>query len=178
MRVDTGIAAGYARDVRRLLVLAFAVALAVVAVAASANAHRGVFVRAEVAKHKAGPWKHGAHVQIPTGEAKNVYLRIKNVTSPAQSLDVTLTEGTDGGLPDYRHTWFKGFKGDTDISHDVQTSGYDFTLRHGKTKRFRVRVKAIDGSNPECLLAQWEAQPGGFTDNPIVVNGDSGSCVI
>jgi hypothetical protein len=149
----------------------------VVAIPATA-AHRGVFVKAEVAKHKDGPWKHGAHVQIPTGEKKSLYLRIKNVTSPAQSLDATLTEGTDGGPPDYRHTWFKGFAGDTDISHDVQTSGYDFTLRHGKTKRFRVRVKAIDGSNPECLVAQWEVVPGGFTDNPIEVNGDPGPCSI
>lgn len=156
--------------------LAAAIALAVFAMAMPAAAHRGEPVLAQAAKHKHGPWKTGTHpVDIPAGQKRSLYVRIKNTSAPAHKQHVMLTEGTDGGPPDYHNSWFKDKK---DISHDVQTSGYDFTLKPGQAKRFRVRVKVDDDSNPECLFGSFhvESEVSDFSAG-FNVNGH-GFCVI
>jgi hypothetical protein len=167
----------YAPPVRvpRPLLVA-AAGLVAIAVAVPASAHRGEPVLAEAAKHKHGPWStEELPVKIPAGDKRSLYVRIKNTSSPSHKQHLTLTEGTDGGPPDYHHDWFKG---DEDISHDVQTSGYHFALKHGKTKRFRIRVKVTDDSNPECLLASFHVEPEASDVSPgFNVNGH-GFCAI
>jgi hypothetical protein len=159
----------------RFIVLG-ALALVALAMAVPAIAHRGDPVLAQAAKQKHGPWSgHTLSVAIPAGDKRSLYVRIKNTSSPAHTQQVVLTEGTDGGPPDYHHRWFKG---DTDISHDVQTSGYDFSLKHGKTKRFRVRVTVNDDSIAECLLASMHIEPENLDVSPTFNVNGHGACFI
>jgi hypothetical protein len=61
----------------------------------------------------------------------------------------------------------------------VQASGYDFNLKHAKTKRFRVRVKVTDDSNPECLLASFHVDPESSDFSPgFNINDGQGFCAI
>src|SRR4051812_23860059 len=72
--------------------------------------HGNPYARAEVAKHKNGPWSQSSKgAKIATGHKKNVYVRISNTTSgPKHKLDVTLTEAGEGGPPEYHNNWFRG----------------------------------------------------------------------
>ncbi|MEO8091491.1 MAG: hypothetical protein ABI726_02125 [bacterium] len=135
-----------------------ALVLVLLALAVPAPALAGVKV--EVAKHKSGPWSpFGLNVHIPTGDSKNLYIRIKNTSHHAHAKQVNLTERRSADGPDYQVSWFKGKR---DISHDVQTSGHDFTLKHDRSKRFRLRVKALDGSDQECVSGEFAVDPGMF----------------
>jgi hypothetical protein len=144
----------------RLRFVVFAgVVVALIAAAMPALAHRGnPYARAEVARHKNGPWfPTSIGVKVATGDKKNVYVRIKNTTSgPKHRLDMNLTEAGGGGPPEYHNAWFSG---ENDITHSVQTSGYDFKLKPEKMKRFRLRITAHDDSAQECVYAHFHLQP-------------------
>lgn len=134
-------------------------ALAVSLVAVPANARRGnPYASAEVAKHRHGPWSGvPIEVTIPTGKQKTLFMRITNITSgPRHVLHMKLFEDTDGGPPSYHQTWFARHE---DISHEVRASGYHFDLKPDATRRFRIRVKANDGSVQECLFAHFHLKP-------------------
>jgi hypothetical protein len=112
------------------------------------------------AKHKDGPYALTTHVKLK--RAKNVYVKVKSTHDQNQT--ATLTEGSVGpGDADYQVKWFRG---DEDISHDVQTSGYDFTLKPEKAKIFRVRVKPeADSPRKVCLFSNVQVDvPSTGTD--------------
>ena len=60
-------------------------------------------------------------------------------------LDITFDDAItgDGAPAGYRITSFKGKKQKKDIYHDVQTSGYEYTIRAGKITYFNAEVKAL-----------------------------------
>jgi hypothetical protein len=132
-----------------------------VALAPLANAQFGA-PDLDVAKHADGPWRnHSVNVHMAQGETKTLYLRVKNTTDPPQGQDATLRDATPhppGETPPYQVSWYRR---DKDISDDVQTGGYDFSLRPHDPKRFRLKVTAIDASRGECVAADVHASPGG-----------------
>ena len=151
-----------------------ALVLVLLALAAPAPALGGV--RVEVAKHKSGPWSPGGlNVHIPTGNSKNFYIRIKSTSHHAQAKQVNLSERRSVDGPDYQVSWFKGKQ---DISSEVQTSGHDFTLKHDQTKRFRLRVTALDGSDQECVSGEFAVDPGMFVVVGSVRANGNATCLI
>jgi hypothetical protein len=99
------------------------------------------------AKKKAGPYKRTLAVNVQ--ERKNLFVKVKSTADFKQT--ATLSEGAAGMLGDFSAKWFKGKK---DVSHDVQTSGHEFTLRPNRPKLFRVRVKPeVDNPGPLCLYS-------------------------
>jgi hypothetical protein len=101
------------------------------------------------ATKKSGPWVQEQSVKVR--KARTLYVRVKSTHDAKQA--VTITEETDptSGLDDYRRKWtFKG----KDVSHDVQTSGYGFSLKPGTKKKFSVRVKPrVDDPRAACLYS-------------------------
>jgi hypothetical protein len=157
---------------RRVLILGFlAVLLAAVATATAAQDP----VQIETALHKDGPWStEGRNVHIPAGHSKNLYARITNTSHPNHPQDITLKD-LSGATPGYHISWFKG---NEDISHAVQTTGYDFGLKHGKTKKFRARVKVTDDSNQECLTGEFEVQPESTVAHAFFRVNGNGTCIV
>ena len=132
---------------RRIYVLATALA-AVLALSAIALAHGGPGTpKPTGAKHKDGPYSKELNVGVH--KPRNLYVKVKSTYDQPQ--DATITEQVAGHDEDYHVSWFKG---KTDLSHDVQTSGYDFTLRPATPRLFRVRVKPlVDQPRKFCLYA-------------------------
>jgi hypothetical protein len=100
------------------------------------------------AKQKDGPYALKQNVRIK--RAKSLYVKVKSTHDQNQT--ATLAQNVVGpGDADYQIDWFRG---DEDISHDVQTSGYDFPLKPEKAKIFRVRVKPeADAPRKLCLYS-------------------------
>jgi hypothetical protein len=100
------------------------------------------------AKQKDGPYSLKTNVKLK--RAKNLYVKVKSTHDQNQT--ATISENRIGpGETDYQVNWFRG---DENISHDVQTSGYDFPLKPEKAKIFRVRVKPeADAPRKMCLYS-------------------------
>ena len=140
-------------------VLALALVGALVAVPAMAGGPGTPIT--EGSKSKSGPWKK---VVFSKGlRTSKFYMRVTNTHSSDQT--AVLTEQSVGpGVTEYRFRWFKGKQ---DISHDVQTSGYEFSLPEGSKRKFKVKAKPReDRPKAACLYANVQV------DDPTTgVNG-------
>jgi hypothetical protein len=125
---------------RRLVgaVLAFISVALITADAAGAGGGQPPTLR--VAKKPEGPYANAwQDVNLPPGEAKNFYFKVKNKTS--SNIDTELS-GTGDDLPDFKVRWFRG---NNDITDDVvQPGAIDVTLDPGEVRRYRARVKHRD----------------------------------
>lgn len=86
------------------------------------------------AKDREGPYK--SELIVRAERPRNLFVKVKSTSAGQQ--DATLSEQTVGNDGDYKFRWFRGGE---DISHDMQTSGHDFTLGPDAARLFRVRVK-------------------------------------
>lgn len=119
------------------------------------------------AKRADGPYRELVRVNVT--DPRNLYVKAVNRSDDA--IEATLSEQTfgPGSGGDYEFTWFRG---DTDISHDVQTSGYDFSIPSDKARKFRVRVKP-DVPDPArvCLNPTMTGPAFGGNDAFFAING-------
>jgi hypothetical protein len=148
------------------LVVAGGLLLVLAILAATALARGGNGYVVENAKHGSGPWKtNSQRVKIKQGKSKNLFVRIKNGSGATRS--VTLNEDGAVGPPDYHYSWFKG---KDDISHDVQTSGYDFSLKGHKKKKFRIRATANNASAKDCVFGRFSVDGDGGVSGGFRIN--------
>jgi hypothetical protein len=99
------------------------------------------------AKKKAGPYKRTHSVKVQ--QRRNLYVKVKSTANSKQT--ATLYQGAVDMLGDYSVDWFKGKR---DVTHDVQTSGYEFTLRQNRPRLFRAKLKpVVDNPGPLCLYS-------------------------
>ena len=128
----------------------------------------------KASKHKAGPYLHDTQsLNIPVGESKNAYWRVKNISD--KRLRLTFDDAATGGNPEgYRVRWFD--KRHRNISSAVKGAGYVFRLRVGKTKMFSATVKHLADSLPPSFCLGGQAfVPATFADSAYFgVNGDCG----
>jgi hypothetical protein len=123
------------------------------------------------AKKKSGPYEKELHVKV-RDKGRNVFVRVKSTYDARQQ--ATIEERLIGpGDPegDWQINWFRG---ENDVSHDVQTSGYDFRLRPHRSKRFRVKLKPnVGGPDPFCLYSNVQVdEPTTGRNGPFFgVNG-------
>jgi hypothetical protein len=144
------------------------VLLVVLTACASALAHGGDGYVVQNAKHKRGPWVNSPQkVKLAEGKSKNLYVRIKNTSDAKEGVELTETGAV--GAPYYHYSWFKG---KTDISHDVQTSGYDFSLKPDRKKRFRIKATALDTSDHDCVLGHFDVAGHNATTGGFYINGN------
>jgi hypothetical protein len=123
------------------------------------------------AKKKSGPYEKELRVKVRQ-QGRSVFVRVKSTHDARQK--ATIQEGLVGpGDPeaDWQINWFRR---DQDVSHDVQTSGYDFRLRPHKSKRFRVKLKPnVASPDPFCLYSNVQVdEPTTGRSGPFfAVNG-------
>jgi hypothetical protein len=126
------------------------------------------------AKKRSGPYEQQLRVKV-RHKGRSVFVRVKSTHGSRQK--ATIVEQLAGpGDPqtEWQINWFRK---DQDVSHDVQTAGYEFGLRPHKSKRFRVRIKPnVGGPDPFCLYSNVQVdEPTTGTDGPfIAVNGPIG----
>ena len=146
---------------RRTSLLGACVVAAVLAIPAGALA--GAELQVRTAKKASGPYAQVTRLNIPDGESKNGYVRVKNKLD--KKVGATLTyEIVIVSDPEYTIRWFKGKK---NITSDVANAGYDFGLRPGKSKIFRARIKAPNGAEPMCMSAVTDIG-GSFSGNAFL----------
>jgi hypothetical protein len=147
-------------------------ALAIIPATASA----APVLKLKAAKHKRGPYVNAPGpnpVTANVNEPKNFW--VKAFIVPHSSVEARLFEQVANQDQDYKFKWYKG---QNDISHDVQTSGHLFTLRHDHPKRFRVRVRPqVPNPGPLCLFP-YVSPEGSLTQYEafFAINGDN-ACV-
>ncbi len=148
----------------RILLGALAAAILALALAPSSQGRGGLFVT-KVATDKDGPYRKEVNRVVPDDETRSLWFLVKSKDS--EDLDLSLDEPNSEAHPDLKVKWFKG---QNDISHDVQTSGHSFNLRAGKSKYFQARVKATQPDVQHCLVGSVSFGSVFFNDAQAEIN--------
>jgi hypothetical protein len=112
-------------------------------------------VKLKVSENKNGPYVNAPgpnpfDVTTAGEDPKNLFMRASLAQNRSTKVRLYERLGSTPGAGDYHFLWFHG---DTDISHDAQTSGYLFKLREGHPRKFRVRVlPEISDPGSACLF--------------------------
>lgn len=143
---------------KKLFAASFVLVVALVAGSVSVSAakeRRGDPFEILAAKSKDGKYKEYQKVTLKSGKKHTYFWKVTNTHGSDLQLTFDDAATMDGAPNGYRIYWFKGKKQKKDISHDVQTSGYDFTVADGKTKYFNAVVKAqASPASDFCLGGQ------------------------
>ena len=108
-------------------------------------------VNARIGAQEDGPYEDvtlGA--KLSPGKARSFHVKVKNASD--DELRVTLTallNGTDAFKEKY-------YRNDREITEQVDGAGFEFGLQPGQTKRFRLRVKAIDVPEARCISSNFD----------------------
>jgi hypothetical protein len=154
-----------------------AVALGMLGVIALAGvAAAGQDVRMKVSKHEGGPYSETLRLNLDSGQAKNLYLRVQNqsVTKERAALLGPIH------VSDYTFKYFTA--NGTNISDEVAggLEGYQFAIGVGNAKKFRVRVKlSIAGPpNLQCFTPSIFYNDYSALDHVFVaLNGQISFCL-
>lgn len=130
----------------RLACVAAVVAMVVLGSVATADA--GVFVPNSFwAREPGGPYSHDVlNINLAEGKAKTVYFKAKSVDP--DDADVTLRASAPAG---YKVKWFRGINNVTSEVNQMSPGGFTFHLKSGKSKVFRVKVKALTDPEGQCV---------------------------
>jgi hypothetical protein len=106
-------------------------------------------VSIRTAKKPDGPYIDGIfNINLAAGRTKTLYLKAKNGTGEAA--DVVLGNDALFGAG-YKPKWF--YKGNN-ITQVVKEQDYDFTLKAGRVRKFRMTVKRAQVSDADaCILS-------------------------
>jgi hypothetical protein len=122
---------------------------AAVAMGVSSASAGDNLVSVKAAKHKGGPYTDETQgLNVPVGKRKTVYYQVKNIGDDLK-LELNFDDAqTNASNTDYKVKWFKR---KTNITADVAGAGYEFTLKAGKKKLFKAKVKHVAGDSNLCL---------------------------
>jgi hypothetical protein len=143
----------------KLRVTLISVLAALAALLTVAPAIQALSVNFEVtaAKKADGNYTDGIQsANVSQGKTKLFFWRVESTSLNDQPISFDDAATADSGGEDYRIKWYKGKKpkGSKDISHDVQTAGFNFTLKAGKRKHFTAEVTPKAGAGTLCLGGQ------------------------
>jgi hypothetical protein len=125
--------------------------------------------RVTIAKNTSGPFSDLISRQIPDGEAKNSYLKVKNTGTQS---GVFVVQGDWAG--DLLPKWFKGFTGTKNVTDKVASmSGYEITLDSKETRKFRLRVKTVGPEIEGCVATGADV---GIDSDHAFLSVNGGSC--
>jgi hypothetical protein len=141
-------------------------------VAAPADAGGSGRIKARIAKQPGGPYVVQVQANIGVGKAKVFYVKVKNNT-PDQPFDVNMTQG-DPSDENYKQRYFR-FNG-TNITSDVEGSGYEFHLEAQQVKRFEVKIKAIGAPDLFCSRTNLDELGTGPGQGQVRVGVNGADC--
>lgn len=102
------------------------------------------------------------------GQTKTLYWKAKNNSGDPQ--DLSFDDASTPKLSGYEVKWFRG---DHNISSQVEGSGYEFSLGDGNTKIFRARLERVSSGMGFCLGGQAGTPDIPWFDGAYFgVNGD------
>lgn len=102
----------------------------------------------KVAKDKQGPYQDGfSNVNLQGGQVKDFFFRVRN-KEPEPFINMTFEE-LFGPAP--KGLILKWFKGDTNVTSDVQGDGHSFNLPGDGRRFFELKAKAEANNLYHCL---------------------------
>ena len=116
----------------------------------------------KAAKKADGNYKDGlTNASIEQGEKKLFFWRVESLSATDRTVRFDDAVTGDSGGEDYKIKWFKGKKPKAvkDVTHDIQTAGFEFTLKAEKRKFFTAKVSPKPGAGPLCLGGQAQDDP-------------------
>ena len=145
-----------------------ALGASVVLAAAGAPADAGVpEARITVSKQKSGPFREDLKLNLDPGQAKILYLKVRNVDN-----DELNTQLMDGGNPNLALKWFTRWRGGENITAEVEAN-YDLDLQPGQVKKFRWKVKLISGAGCAETHVTWPISGSDFVRARVNANACS-----
>jgi hypothetical protein len=148
--------------------------VAEISTATAAHQHGGAPFTILASKSKHGEYKSSLHAKLAPGEKHTFFWKVTNRHVTQQELEFDDAATGDNPSTGYKVSWFKGKKQKRDISHDVQTSGFEYVLPGGKSKYFNAVVKT--DAKPQsnfCLGGQTGSTMIPYYDGAYIgLNGD------
>jgi hypothetical protein len=149
------------------VLLAACVAALVLPVATAGGGEK--FFKVRVAKKESGPYSVFQKVNIPVGESKSAYFKVKN-KADSNLLHMNFNDNIPDPNPDFKVKWFRG---DNNITSEVESEdGYPFTLKEDKPLIIRAKVKHLDPGAGVCIDAGAEGDDVGDSLAVLGVNTD------
>ena len=134
---------------RVLTALACLLGLVALSMPASALAIEAYTV--DTAKHRDGPYDNTIKT-ANVSKTKSVFMRAVSHTGSPQEI---LLEDSSGGLGDGDYT-VKWFQGKHNVTHDVRSSGREFTLKGNGSKVFRIQLNPkVNNPDPYCVVGDF-----------------------
>ena len=132
-------------------VLVFIVGLfACALIFAPASTALGPLFTVKVAKQKDGSYGSETKVNLDKNETVTLWFRMKNV-SPGQLSNSGFDDGDNKIPEDLSVKWFKG---QTNVSHDVQTSGLDFEFKEDQVRYYQAKIRAEGNNVKHCVTGR------------------------
>jgi hypothetical protein len=141
-------------------------------VVGAGSAHAGNGVTLTLAKQVDGPYSDEIRRNVPTGEKKNVYIRVKNLGGATSS--VQLFSPADDP-PGYTFKYFR-LNGDNVTADVTSGGGLSFNVKAGKAKKFRMVIKALDDQDQDCIFPNIIYTGGNDDDALLAINTPISSC--
>ncbi len=151
----------------RAISVALALALTLVATLAAGQAHGGKSAFAlRSAKQHDGPYKVFTRVAIEQGDQRTTWWRVKNKSATdEESMNFS---DLGGDAPGYKVQWFRGQE---NISAEVEDQGYEFDLAAGQARYFSSRIKRTGPEEDNCVQARvWDFEHSMASDASMNVN--------
>lgn len=126
------------------------------------------FFNVKVAKHQDGPYSDYQTMNLPVGETKSAYFKVRNKAN-SNLLHMNFNDNTPDPDPeDFKVKWFKR---DNNITSEVKSkSGYQFTLKQDKPLVIRAKVKHLDPGDGACIEGEAEGLDVGDDIALLAVN--------
>jgi len=142
------------------------------AVALSVPAEAANQIQLRLAKHEEGPYLARSPLINVSDSPKSAYFRLKNKTNHTQ--DVLAADDSFGSLANYEIRWYRG---NQEITDEMQGIGSAFRLRPDRPKLLRARIKApVADPGGFCLNADFLVAPGAHELSGGFYINDQGAC--
>jgi hypothetical protein len=124
-----------------------------------------VMIKMKISRSQNGPFAGVVEITLVDGQAKSSWVKVKSITGqnePAQLEQNFFPKG-------YAINHFT--KNGNKITDEVTSpEGYEFTVKAGKPKLFRVKVKQVEPDVDTCFFPRARDEVGGNTNTTIAVN--------
>ena len=128
-------------------------------------------IRMKISRNDDGPFGTEVTLNLTEGQAKNAYLKIRTITGQNEPAQLEQTPITEEFVINYFTK--KGAK----ITNAVfSPGGYDFTVKPGKPKLFRVKVKQVEADVGNCFFPRARDDLMHNTNVFVLMNITIGEC--
>ena len=139
-----------------------AAALASLSATPAAAVDPSTDLKTRIAKQANGDYGNLVHANLSAGESKNFYLRVKSVVG--SKVVAVMNPENKAGLS-FKYFTIAG----KNITAPVTGFNYDFTVKPGKARKFRIKIAASADDIDACAIFTLD-DPSGYSQGIVALN--------